>query len=180
MQLKQLPLHLDHLLREKKKKRYFQDFHQISVCISPLLFRCSPATHNDHVCVREDSAHCDSEQGHLLWASRKQVFSMRPMAPTVFLSLTACLSLHLFVYLILLFTGQLLLYFPILLTWDSLPVVPSNGSVRMECLLHVAWVKCLVPAFHRKGPFEWTESGTSVSSRLTEALNTSKWWTSVY
>lgn len=63
MQVEWLLLHLDHLLGVGE--RDFEDFHQISVCIFLSIFQTSIETSIticNHICVKEYSADCDSEQ----------------------------------------------------------------------------------------------------------------------
>lgn len=59
----------------------------------------------------------------------------------------------LFMYLITLLTGQLLPSFQNLSQMGFLLCISSNSLIRMECMLHVALVKCLLLLSNGKGFF---------------------------
>lgn len=145
----------------QEKKRYFNGFRQISVCISLPIFGLSlwpSITICNYVCVREDLAECDCEQNQNSVSKQKADLGVQYATNSthqVPLLNRLSFPVDLFVYLIMLLTG-LLLSFHDLSQVKFLLCISSNSSIRMECLLLGACVKCLVPSFNFncKGPFK--------------------------
>lgn len=146
IQMMWLQLLLDHFVKgEKAIPNTFIRFRCVSLAIRwPSITICS------EIGVREHQVGCNSEQIRILLANRRQsLFTEYATNCTHHIPLLNSLSFHvdLFVYLIMLRTGQFLPSFHDLSQMRFLCVISSNSSIGMGCLLHVACVKCLVLIF---------------------------------
>lgn len=168
------------------KRRYSKGIHQISVCISLPIFWQSlwlSMTICNYVCVREYLAECDSEQNQNSISKLKvDLGAQYATNNTHRVSLLSSLSfpVDLFVYLIMLLTGQLLLSFHDLSQMRFLLCSSSNSLIRMECLSMWPVLNVCCPLSITRTLLRWTGLGTFVSSRLTRSLNMSKGLTNIY